>query len=69
MIYLKIENRAIPVLGIAKHKHQRGLWGFVLSTTEGVKVYIPSLNALWSFSFKYWMTDPLTREFVKANWK
>jgi len=69
MIYLRIENKAVPILGTARHRSQRNLWGFVIATKNGVKVWIPQLNALWNFSFKYWQTDPLTREFVKANWK
>ena len=70
MIYIRIKkNPSYPVLGIARHKFQRGLWGFVLTTNEGVKVYIPSLDTLWNFSFKYWVVDLLTREFIKANWK
>jgi len=69
MIYLRIEKETVPILGTAKHKNQRGLWGFVIATSQGVKVWIPQLSTTWNFSFKYWVTDPLTREFIKANWK
>jgi len=70
MIYIRIKkNPSYPVLGIARHKFQRGLWGIVIATTQGVKVYIPQLNTLWNFSFKYWTIDLLTKEFIKANWK
>ncbi|RLC78248.1 MAG: hypothetical protein DRJ03_25535 [Chloroflexi bacterium] len=70
MLYLKIRrNPSYPILGIAQHKFQREIWGFVLATNSGVQVYIPSLNELWMFSFKYWMVDPLTKEYIKANWK